>query len=256
MRTSLLGSVLDALARNTRQRDRLALFEIGPVFIPQGGRVLPDEPQRLAVAMSGPRRPAAWDCTDNAMLDFFDLKGMLEALLAALHVSEFHFEPAQHPSYHPGKCARLVIWGETIGSFGELHPEVMEQFGLSGNPVLVADLDMEALFRLKPDRFESAPIPAYPPVIEDLAVIVPESMPSAAVVEVMRTAGGFLLKSVDLFDIFRSEQIGAGSKSMAFRLTYQAPNRTLNDQEAGKLRNRIIQALEKELKARVRKPEN
>jgi len=256
LRTSLLASVLDAMARNIRMSDRLALFEIGPVFLPQREQLLPQEPQRLAIAISGLRYLAAWDSASDEKMDFFDLKGILESLLASLHIVEYRFEPAQHPTWHPGKCAQMIVSGEAVGWMGELHPEVAKQFGLAGSPALAADLDMEALFRLKPDRFESAPIPAYPPVIEDLAVIVPESMQAAAVAEVMQTAGGFLHKSVDLFDIFRSEQIGLGNKSMAFRLTYQAPNRTLNDQEVGKLRSRIIQALEKELKAKVRKPED
>jgi len=116
-------------------------------------------------------------------------------------------------------------------------------------------LDMDRLYSLSAGRFESESVPTYPPVIEDLAVIVGESTPNAEVVNAILQSGGFLLKRADLFDIFRGEQVGAGNKSLAYRLTWQAPNRTLNDQEVGKLREKVIQKLEKELKAKVRKAE-
>ena len=129
----------------------------------------------------------------------------------------------------------------------------MENYGFLEAPVLAADLDLELLYTLSPKDFVAAPLTAYPPVIEDLAMIVSEETSSAEIEKVIYTSGGFLLKRVDLFDIFRGEQIGEGKKSMAYRLTYQAPNRTLMDKDVGKLRVRIIKQLEKELGAKVRK---
>jgi phenylalanyl-tRNA synthetase beta chain len=255
LRRSLLACVLEALERNMRLRERLALFEIGPVFLPKENQLLPDEPERLAIAMSGLRHPRAWDQKSTATMDFYDLKGIVDKLLSALHVEEALFEPDTNPSFHPGKCAKLSVAGEPVGWLGELHPQVMENYGFGDAPVLAADLDMEKLYRLSPQQFVAASIASYPPVIEDLAIIAPESTPSAAIVSVIRTAGGFLLNQVDLFDIFRGEQIGAGNKSLAYRLTYQAPNRTLNDKEVGKLRTRIIAQLEKDLDVKVRQAE-
>ncbi len=255
MRRSLLASVLEAVERNIRHRERLALFEIGPVFMPSDEQLLPNEPVKLAIAMSGLRYPSAWDQAQGNFLDFFDLKGMIEALLGSLHIKEYSFEPAQHPSFHPGKCALLKAGGQEIGFLGELHPKVKENYHLLPPAVLAAELDADKLFSLSAGRFESAPVPVYPPVIEDLAVIVSEATPNADVVNTILQAGGFLLKQVVLFDIFRGEQVGAGSKSLAYRLTWQAPNRTLNDQEVGKMREKVIQKLEKELKAKVRKAE-
>jgi len=255
MRRSLLASVLEALERNIRHRERLALFEVGPVFIPSDEQLLPNEPARLAIAMSGQRYPGAWDQKDGRLLDFYDLKGVVEALLKALHIKDYSFEAAQHPTFHPGKCALLKAGSEEIGWLGELHPRVKENYHFLLPAVLAAELDMDKLYSLSVGRFESVPVPAYPPVIEDLAVIVSDDMLNAAVVRAIQQAGGFLLKRVDLFDIFRGEQVGAGNKSLAYRLTWQAPNRTLNDQETGKLREKVIQKLEKELKAKVRKAE-
>ena len=255
MRRSLLASVLEALQRNIRHRERLALFEVGPVFIPADGQLLPNEPARLAIAMSGLRYPSAWDQADGGLLDYFDLKGVVEALLNSLHVKDYIFEGAQHPTYHPGKCTLLKAGGEEVGWLGELHPKVKENYHFLPPAVLAAELDIDKLYSLSAGRFESAPVPAYPPVIEDLAVIVSEATLNTEIVHAIQQAGGFLLKRVDLFDIFRGEQVGAGNKSLAYRLTWQAPNRTLNDQEVGKLREKVIQKLEKELKAKVRKAE-
>jgi phenylalanyl-tRNA synthetase beta chain len=255
MRRNLLPCVLEALQRNIRHRERLALYEIGPVFIPVDGQLLPNEPARLAIAMSGKRYPSAWDQADGSLLDYYDLKGIVEALLNTLHIKDYIFEGVQHPTYHPGKCALLKAGGEMVGWLGELHPEVKDNYHFLSPAVLAAELDMDKLYSLSGERFESTPVAAYPPVIEDLAVIVSEDMLNAEIVKVIQQTGGFLLKQVDLFDIFRGEQVGAGNKSLAYRLTWQAPNRTLNDQDVGKLREKVIQKLEKELKAKVRKAE-
>ena len=253
LRRSLLASLLDTLERNVRLRERLALFEIGPVFLPDDSRQLPDQPFRLAIAMSGLRHPRAWDRKSTEKLDFYDLKGVVDALLSALHLEDVKFEPDTHPTFHPGKCARLIVSGEPVGWLGELHPQVLEQYDFSDAAVLAADLDMERLYQLSPKSFNAVQITAFPPVIEDLAMIAPEAVASAEIVNLIRKTGGFLLKNVELFDIFRGEQIGAGNKSLAYRLTYQAPNRTLTDKEVGKQRERIISQLEKELGIKVRK---
>ncbi len=253
LRRNLLASLLEVLERNIRLRNRLALFEIGPIFLPSEGQELPDEPARLAIAMCGLRHPWAWDQTINETMDFLDLKGILESLLSALHITEVSFEPAQHPSFHPGKCSALSIGNEHVGIFGELHPKVKQNYDFGDAAVIAADLDLESLFKFKPQRYNALPIPAFPPVIEDLAMIADEGIPSTEIVECIQNAGGFLLKQVELFDLFRGEQIGAGYKSLAFRLTYQAPNRTLTDKEIGKLRERIIVQLEKDLGVKVRK---
>ena len=255
MRRSMLDSVLTAMEGNIRNRSHLALFEIGPIFTPTKKGDLPDEEIRLCIAMSGLKNLSTWDREESAEMDFFDLKGVVETLLQSLHIEKYTFESAQHPAFHPGKCARLVVDKKEIGVMGELHPQVKEKYSFQTSAVLAADLDADQLYSLASDQFEAKTVPAFPPVIEDLAVIVDEAATSAEISNVMRKAGGFLLKEVVVFDIFRGKQVGTGHKSMAYRLTYQAPNRTLTDKEVGKLRERIIDNLEKELKAKVRKPD-
>lgn len=252
MRRSLLAGVLEIAERNARLTDRLAFFEIGPVFLPQVEQDLPAEPLRLAMVLSGVRHLPAWDRAEPPVADFFDLKGILEALAEALHLPQWRVEPGQQPNLHPGKCARLYSGDQDLGYLGEVHPLVKERYDFGPAPVLVAELDAQALLALVPQRFEVSAVPVYPPVIEDIAVVVDESVPAAQVEAVIRQAGGKWLTRVQLFDVFRGEQIGAGKKSLAYNLTYQAPDHTLTDAEAAQIRQKIIRRLEQTLGARLR----
>jgi phenylalanyl-tRNA synthetase beta chain len=173
-------------------------------------------------------------------------------LVACLGISKAVFEPGDHPSYHPARCARLVIEGKHIGVFGELHPQTRHAFDLPEQPVVLGEFDLEALIHAAPSVTPFTPVSRYPAVVEDIAVIVDESTPSARVIEVVRVAGGALLRDVRLFDLYRGEQIGAGRKSLACRLTYQADDRTLTDDDAAKIRMRVVKALKQELGATLR----
>jgi phenylalanyl-tRNA synthetase beta chain len=252
MRRSLLSSVMDTLEHNIRLRERLALFEIGPVFNPRGEGGLPDEPRRLAIVMSGIRQPPAWDRRSNAMLDFYDLKGMVEAMLEILHVEGAQFKPVESPTFHPGKTAQLSVGKTVVGVLGELHPLVKENYDFLAAPVQAADFDLDVLASVTPWRYASLPVPEYPPVLEDMAVIVDEAVPAAQVEETIRKAGGRLLSDVRLFDVFRGAQIGEGKKSLAYSLTYQNPERTLTDADAVQIRQRIVRRLDQELGAKLR----
>jgi phenylalanyl-tRNA synthetase beta chain len=256
LRRSLLATAVDTLERNARLRDRLAIFEIGPVFHPKAEGELPAEPSRLAIAMSGLRQRPTWDQSAKTSLDFYDLKGVIEALMERLHITEgqggVRYEPAQEACFHPGKCARVLAGEQVLGVFGELHPRVKEHYDFGAAPVLAADLDLDAIIAAVPWRYETAGVPVHPPVLEDIAVIVEESLPAARIEEVIRQAGGKLLVSARLFDIFRSAQIGEGKKSLAYSLTYQAPDRTLSDTDAAQIRQKIIRRLQQELGAKLR----
>jgi len=249
MRRSLLASVLNVVERNARLRDSLAFFEIGSVFVPRIDE-LPDEPRRLVIALSGKRYESAWDAKLGVRLDYYDLKGVLEALMETLHL-EVTYAPAEHPSFHPGKCAALLIGSTPLGVFGELHPLVHENYDFV-SPVLAADLDLEAIYAAAPASFTARPVSEFPPVLEDIAVIVDEALPAARVEALIRQTGGKMLASARLFDVFRSEGIGAGRKSLAYALTYQSLEGTLTDKDAAGIRNRIVRRLENELGARLR----
>jgi phenylalanyl-tRNA synthetase beta chain len=252
MRRSLLSTLLEILERNMRLRDRLAFFEIGPVFLPEPGEDLPVEQQRLAILLTGLRSVSNWDRPQKDHFDFYDLKGILEAALAGMHIQTVRFLPADHPSFHPGKCAQLIIAGKSVGVFGELHPLVKRNYDFGPAPVLAAELEVNTILRAAPVLFNAEPVPVFPPVLEDIAVIVDEDLPAERVVEVIMQSGGKMLKGVRLFDIYRGPQLGEGKKSLAYSMTYQAPDRTLTDAEAQKIRQRIIRGLEQELSARIR----
>jgi phenylalanyl-tRNA synthetase beta chain len=234
----------------------MAMFEISPVYLVSEEGALPDEPLYLAIALSGPRQPDAWQGSDRSPVDFYDLKGILTGLIEGLHVEAafgpVRWEPFEHPSFHPGRSARMLLGDQQIGVMGELHPLVARHYSLPQTPVLAAEVNVQALLEAMPERFAVEPVSAYPPVLEDIAVIVDEEVPAARVEGVIRQAGGQLLRDVRLFDIYRGAQIGTGKKSLAYSLTYQAQDRTLTDAEAAQVRNRVVRRLEQELGAKLR----
>ncbi len=252
MRHSLLASLMEIAERNARIRERLALYEIGPVYLASEGESLPEEPLRLAVVLCGPREHRHWADQPPSLYDFFDLKGVLRSLFEHLHLEAIRFENISHPSYHPGKCARILLEEEQLGVMGELHPLVKNQYDLNPHPVVAAELNVEPLIRSATGVVTVNPVKSYPPVLEDLAIVVGEVVAAEQVEAVIREAAGDLLEDLSLFDVYRGEQIGESEKSLAFALTYQAGDRTLTDEEVGMIRKRIVDALAKELGARLR----
>jgi phenylalanyl-tRNA synthetase beta chain len=253
MRHSLLASVLEVVADNSRFRRRIALFESGHVYLGSEEGQLPDEQRRLVIAIMGPRRPEYWDADAPAHLDFYDLKGIVEGLLERLHVEEYEVKAHNHPSYRPGRSARLMVADSQVAVMGELHPLVRESFEVRGDaPVLAAEINLEMLLPLVPEARHVDAIASYPPVQEDLALLVDAGVPAAAVEDVIRRTGGFLLSDVTLFDVYEGERIPAGKKSLAYHLTFQAPNRTLTDKDVSRQRQRILRAAEKEVGAKLR----
>jgi phenylalanyl-tRNA synthetase beta chain len=251
MRHSVLNSLLETLERNSHIRPRMLLFEVGPIFMSAESGERPDELHRLSIALTGPRVNRGWQNTDVSIMDFYDLKGIISGLIAGLHL-DFSIEPAQHPSFHPGKCARLLINDAQVGVFGELHPLVHEHYDFSKNPVLAADLNLDLLISLIPDRYEMQPVSTFPPVLEDLAIVVDDNTPAEQVANIIRQAGGRLVTEITLFDVYRGEQIGKGKKSLAYSVTYQASDKTLTDQDVAQVRGRIIRKLEQEIGAKLR----
>jgi phenylalanyl-tRNA synthetase beta chain len=256
LRHSVMSMALEAMERNIRLRDRIALFEIGPIFL-GGEEPLPEEQQRIVIVLTGPRALKGWQPADLTPMDLYDLKGLLSAMLESLHVSSIHYEPYEHhPIFHPGKCARVLADDKQIGMFGEIHPLVRERYDLpvthAQMPILAAEIDLDALLPLIPLRQVTHGVPEYPPVLEDLALVVDEGLPAEKVAHIIRTAAGKVVANVRLFDVYRSDQIGAGKKSLAYSVTYQAPDKTLTDKDVAGIRTRIVRRLEQELGAKLR----
>ncbi|HSO28177.1 MAG TPA: hypothetical protein VLS48_08915, partial [Anaerolineales bacterium] len=160
--------------------------------------------------------------------------------------------PCAAPSYHPGKCAQIHAGGEVLGVMGELHPLVQANYETLDAPVLAAEISLETLLARVQERYDIRGVAPYPPAVEDLAVIVTEDRPAAEVASVIREVAGELLTDLQLFDVYRGEQLGRGQKSLAYRLTYQSLDHTLNEKELLQARQRIVRALERELDAHLR----
>jgi phenylalanyl-tRNA synthetase beta chain len=219
------------------------------------GGDLPDELQRVAILLAGPRTLPGWQPADSSPMDFYDLKGVLTTLLDGLRIVDIQFEPAEHPSFHPGKSAKVMSGERQIGVLGELHPQVRGQYDWPvgfRNPVLAADLDLDALLALIPVLYTTEAVPTLPPVLEDLAIVVDEAVPAEKVADLIRQAGGKVVSGVRLFDVYRDGKIGAGRKSLAYNLTYQAVNKTFTDKDVAGMRARILRRLEQELGAVLR----
>jgi phenylalanyl-tRNA synthetase beta chain len=222
------------------------------VFLPVEGQLLPNEALRLTIGMTGARENPTWQTQKPEQKDFFDLKGVIETLLQGLHIENVSYRPAQHPTFHPGKCAEVWAGEERLGVLGELHPLVREHYEFDAGVVLAAELDADLLITLSQTEFHHQSLSNYPYMVEDIALIVPEETPAAALHAAIMQAGGKLLASARLFDIYRGEKLGEGKKSMAYQLTYQAPDRTLTDKDAETIRNRVVRALAKEFGAVLR----
>ena len=252
MRRSILATMLEILEYNSNLDRRLAFFEIGPVFHPVVGQTLPDEKLMLAIGLTGVRDLPSWGMDEPPLMDFYDLKGVIEGMLAGLHIDDVRYRAAEHPSLHPGKTAEILIGETVVGVMGEVHPLVKANYEMSDAPVYVAEIEFTPLLAAARILFDVEAVPTFPPVLEDLAVVVDEDVTAADVEAVIRKGGENDLRKVQLFDIYRGKQVGAGKKSLAFNLTYIAPDRTLTDKEVSKLRKRIIDLLEKELGAALR----
>ena len=251
LRHTLLASLLEITRSNLRFRDRVAVFEVGRVYLPAGDG-LPEEPRRLGIAMTGPRKMAGWLDGSGGWLDFFDLKGAVEVLLERLHVEGAVFEAGRHTALHPGRTATLSIAGEEVGVLGELHPVVRERFDLPNQPVTLAEIDLDVLLRHVEEEGLYTTISRYPAVVQDIALVVDQDVPAAQVRDAIYEAGGALLRQVELFDVYAGEQIADGKKSLAYSLTYQAMDRTLTDEEVAKVQGRIVKRVGAKLGATLR----
>jgi phenylalanyl-tRNA synthetase beta chain len=255
LRRSLLPGLLEVAARNTQQAERVALFELGAVFQPNGHQ-LPHEPQRLAIVLTGRCQQPTWDDPlglSPKTFDFFDMKGVLEVLFQQFQLDAVTYEPLKTSAHlHPGRAATVHCSQHCVGQFGELHPKVAAAFGLHERAVLVAELDLEILLFLVPQRVGYQPFTTLPAAKRDIAVIVPDDMPLARVLTELRAAGGELLTDVALFDVYKGDSIPPGTKSLAFALTYQPKEKTLTEKEIDKAHQKIEGRLVHVLKAVVR----
>ncbi len=248
MRTSMWPGLFAALLHNVhRQQSRVRLFESGLTFRQSGNAI--EQSPRIGGIVMGPVAPEQWgNETRNA--DFFDLKSDVEALLGfSGAASKLEFVPDDHPALHPGQAARVIRDGEAVGRLGALHPGNLKRHKLT-LPVLVFELDLEAVQAGQLPKFEA--LSRYPAVRRDIAVVLDESVTAKALQDCVGQVAGDVLKNLELFDVYRGEGIDSGKKSLALKLTFQDPSRTLNDQEIDAAEAAIVDALAKNLGGSLR----
>jgi phenylalanyl-tRNA synthetase beta chain len=259
LRTTLLGSLLDSAAYNlARGAGRVSLFESGRAYLregsspaggPLGGEFAGErpapafEPHRIGCLSVGALRGPGWRDAE-VPADFFTIKGVLEGLAGQLD-AELDVEPAEEPFLHPGRAARVLLGGERAGWIGEIHPLVLREWELDG-PAAGFEVDLAVLISASAaGRERYSDVVSYPAVNQDVAVVVDEAVPAAEVRSAVLAGGGELLRSADVFDLYRGEQLGEGRKSLALRLSFRAPDRTLTDEEVAERREAIRATVER-----------
>jgi phenylalanyl-tRNA synthetase beta chain len=241
MRTTLAGSLLDTARHNVaRGATDLALFEAANVYQATGEQ-LPHERRALGGILVGRLHPPSWGTPDPPRASFYAAKGLLGAALDAVR-ARWEVVPATEPFLHPGRTARVLVGGEDVGWIGELHPLVARQWDLDhGGALFELDLD-RALGHADPAP-QYVDLTSFPALRMDLAFTLPDDVPAATVLRTVREGGGALLAGVRVFDLYRGEQVGEGRKSLALALSFRAPDRTLTDEDAAPLRDRIVAAV-------------
>ncbi len=241
MRTIALPSMLEILGRNNAYHNKAAkLYEMAKIYLPVEGEALPEEPKMLVLGTYG------------AGETFFTLKGELESIFAGLRLKKASYTAVNdNPSYHPGRCAKVAIDGVDVGYMGQVHPLVAKNYGLDAE-IYCAEINFTKLFDLQLPAPTYVPLPKYPTVSRDLAVVCDEALTVAEVENVMTAAAGKLLRGIKLFDIYRGVGVPEGKKSVAFSLELRADDRTLTDTDSEAVVTKVLNALKDKLNVTLR----
>lgn len=243
MRTTLVPNIMEVLERNYKRNvEEARVFEIGNVFIPREYPVvnLPIEKKTMAIGVYGEDE------------DFFTVKGIVVNLLDALGIKGYHFEAEKsHPTYHPGRCANVVMGNHILGTLGEVHPLTRENYDIEDRAYM-CELDYNILLQVTRMDVKYSQLPKFPVVTRDIALIVKDEITSKMIEDIVKENGTELLESVKMFDLYRGKQIGLGHKSVAYNLIFRAADRTLVDEEVNKVYDKILAALESGVDAKLR----
>ena len=241
MRTTALPSMLDILSRNNAYHNKCAkLYELAKVYIPVEGKTLPEEPKILMLGTYG------------AGETFFSIKGELEAILSGLRMPKASYTAEKNnPSYHPGRCAKVTIDGVDVGYIGQIHPLVAKNYGIDSE-IFCAEINFTLLLNLQLPEATYTPLPKYPSVTRDLAIVCDEAVTVAQAENIITSAAGKLLRNIRLFDIYRGTGVPEGKKSVAFSLELRADDRTLTDADSEQVVSKILEALKTSIGAILR----
>lgn len=244
MRTTLVPAVIEAAKRNIAQQNKdLWLFETANVYEPKALPLIevPHERPMACGIMMGKVTEAAWNQAQRDT-DFYDVKGVVDGLLAKLGLTQYDIQPSSESYYHPGVSAHYTVNGVTIANYGELHPQVVKNFDLSGK-VYMFEIDLEAVLSITVPPFRYQSFSKFPGTSRDLAIVAPVSVTSSEIVALIKEHGGEYLESVSIFDVYEGEHIEAGYRSLAYNLQFRSMEGTLNDEDIDGAIQAIIDAL-------------
>ena len=244
MRTTLVPAVIEAAKRNIAQQNKdLWLFETANVYEPKSLPLteVPHERPMACGIMMGKVTEAAWNQAQRDT-DFYDVKGVVDGLLAKLGLTQYNIQPSSESYYHPGVSAHYTVNGLTIANYGELHPQVVKNFDLSGK-VYMFEIDLEAVLSITVPPFRYQSFSKFPGTSRDLAIVAPVSVTSGDIVALIKEHGGEYLESVSIFDVYEGEHIEAGYRSLAYNLQFRSMEGTLNDEDIDGAIQAIIDAL-------------
>ncbi len=275
MRTTLIPSLLENVQWNiNHQVADVKLFELSHAFSPKQPDELPHEHEMIAGALSGSMSAGLWN--DKAReVDFFDIKGIVELLLEEFGITEYELKPIDHPTLHPSRNAQISIMSlqakrsnpeakqaksdviasvakQSLGIMGEVHPDVLDNYDIPQR-VYIFELDFDKLVELAQTERHFQSLPQFPGVLRDLAIVVSEDISSEEVTRIIKTAGGELITSLKLFDVYTGKPIPEGQKSLAYSIEYTSSSRTLTDEEVEIIHQKIITQLSSEIGAELRK---
>lgn len=241
MRTTLIANIMDVIARNYNKKIEAGqFFELSKVYLTEKLPLtdLAEEREVLTVGMFGD-------------VDFFDLKGIVENLMEELNIKTYRILSSNHDSLHPGRTAELIINNKRIGWLGEVHPDVLDNYGVPVR-VFIAELNFDEIINQSNPEIKYKALPRYPSVSRDIAVVVDEEITAGQIEEIIKNKGGKTVEDVKLFDIYRGSQVEKGYKSMAYAITYRSDEKTLTEEEISKVHNKILNSLANQVGASLR----
>lgn len=253
LRTTLIPNLLDVTLYNkNRKSSDIHMFEIGHTFLTEEKElsVLPEEKEVIAGVVTGLWQQHPWQ-KSKIPVDFYVAKGIVEGLLAKLDIRGAQFKPVHLKDYHPGRTAVISINEQTLGFVGQIHPQVEKDLEL--DETYAFEISLEAILQHLPEEINYQTLPKYPGIHLDLAVVVAQEVSADQLLHTIEKAGGPMLKSVQLFDLYEGEHIANDKKSMAFSLLYQDPEKTLTDDEVSTIHEKVVQELENQWQAKRRK---
>ena len=253
VRTTLLSSIFENTVRNfSRKNEDIRLFEVAPVFYPKALPIAeqPREVLKLAGLIMGRRNALGWN-QGKEEVDFYDMKGIVEELLAQLSIANYTVEAGEHHAMHPGKTALFKKGREVIAAVGEVHPAVAAAFGVP-KKMFIFEMDVKTLMKYTAKGFHCELLPKYPAISRDLAMLVDTDVAAGEIEQTIVKNGGKFLREVTLFDVYTGKQIAEGKKSLAFAIKFQSGDRTLTDEEADASFRNILSAVESKFHAELR----